>query len=145
MTEASVAQNPMRLAEVQSWNRSRLGGQANLQILAGERPLLDEMSFRLLQGIRFAGCLMDAGRMAGISYRSAHDKLHALALAWGAPLVRTVSGGSRGGNTCLTPDGERLLDLYASLRREHLECIQALNQRLEREWNRPFRAREDAP
>lgn len=133
------------LAPERAQRNGKLQTQANLQLMAGPGMILDEMAFRLLQGIQFSGCLVDAGRLAGIPYRTAYDRLHNLAQAWGAPLVRTISGGSRGGRSTLTEDGEHLLSLYSSLRREHETCLELLNQRLEREWNRPRRVLEEAP
>jgi len=125
-------------------DRPRLAGHleaaADLRLIVAGLPVLDEAGFRLLQGLGMTGCLMDAGRMAGVPYRTAWDRLRQTAKAWGEPVVETASGGTRGGSSRVTAAGEQVLSIYTSLRREHERCLHSLNQQLEREWNRPLRA-----
>jgi len=112
---------------------------ADLRLVVAGQSVLDDAGFRLLQGIRMTGCLMDAGRIAGVPYRTAWDRLRAASRGWGEAVVETASGGSRGGTSRITPSGEHMLSIYAALRREHERCMEALNLQLEREWNRPLR------
>jgi len=126
----------------------RMEAGADLRLFVAGQPVLDDTGFRILQGVRLTGCLMDAGRVAGVPYRTAWDRLKTIERAWGEPVVATASGGSRGGASHLTPSGERLLSIYTGLRRDHARCLETLNARLEQEWNRPMRSNilaESAP
>ena len=114
---------------------------ADLRLFVAGQSLIDDVGFRLLQSIHLSGCLMDAGRIAGVPYRTAWDRLRTATRAWGTPIVETASGGSRGGGTHVTQAGEQVLALYGSLRREHERCMESINIQLEREWNRPLRVR----
>lgn len=118
----------------------RMEAGADLRLFVAGQVVLDDTGFRLLQGVRLTGCLMDAVRVAGVPYRTAWDRLKTIERTWGEPVVATASGGSRGGTSHLTAAGERLLAIYTGLRRDHARCLETLNARLEQEWNRPLRA-----
>lgn len=124
---------------------SSLEALADLRLSQGGVQLLDESGYRLLLGLRSAGCILDASRLSGISYRTARSHLQSLGSAWGSPVAEGRSGGTRGGATRLTEAGERLLDLYVDLRRDHEQCLQTLNRRLSQEWNRPLRSGAPLP
>ena len=81
----------------------------------------------LLEGIARQGSLSQAARELGMSYRRAWQLLDSLNHCFDAPVVRTRTGGERGGGADLTPLGVELLRTY-----------QRLDARLQRAAQRTF-------
>jgi molybdate transport system regulatory protein len=94
------------------------------------RPGLGGTRALLLESIGETGSLAQAAREAGISYRKAWTLLEELNALSRAPLVRSVSGGSRGGGSRLTDHGEELLGMFRALREEHARCLADLSARM---------------
>ena len=66
----------------------------------------------LLRAIRDTGSLAEAAGQLGLSYRRAWGKIREIEDNLGEPLVESRRGGARGGRSCLTPLGERLLSEF---------------------------------
>lgn len=73
---------------------------------------------RLCGEIRRRRSLAEAARAGGVSYRHAWNLLRAAERRLGRPLTVPKAGGARGGGSGLTPEGERLLDLYGKVAAE---------------------------
>lgn len=78
---------------------------------------------QLLEGIRDSGSISAAGRGMDMSYRRAWQLVEELNLHFGAPVVRTLTGGRGGGGAELTPLGEQVV---ASYRRMQAACAAAI-------------------
>ncbi|MBT3377732.1 MAG: LysR family transcriptional regulator [Lentisphaerae bacterium] len=72
--------------------------------------------WRLLSAIREHGSLQQACRELGISYRKAWGDLRKSEEELGITFLEKHRGGSGGGNTSLTEDGERWLQAYTRFR-----------------------------
>jgi molybdate transport system regulatory protein len=79
--------------------------------------LLDETDAVLLRRISESDSLTDAAKLVGISYRNAWDRLNKLETTLEAKVVETKVGGTKGGETRLTPDGINLLNDFRRLRK----------------------------
>jgi molybdate transport system regulatory protein len=103
------------------------------KLVEGEIKLaggLNERLFALLAAIDATGSINQAARQAGLSYKGAWEMVERANNLSPKILVSTATGGRHGGGTLLTPAGQALLALYASLQAEHRQFLRQLNQRL---------------
>lgn len=70
---------------------------------------------RLLENIGTMGSLRQAAAAMAMSYRQAWLLVRAAETSFGAPLVDTATGGSRGGGSRLTPLGREVLARYRAI------------------------------
>lgn len=69
----------------------------------------------LLEGVRRTGSLHQAAAQMGMAYSKAWKLMGQLETRWGFPLLVRQSGGSRGGGSALTREGEDLLRRYQAV------------------------------
>ncbi len=81
----------------------------------GGRAALTEAGADLLEQIEACGSLSEAARRLRFSYRRAWMLLDAMNSAWAGALVRTATGGQRGGGSRITDLGRRVLRSYRDL------------------------------
>ena len=81
------------------------------------RLALSDYRVQLLRHIDETGSLAEAAQRMRLSYRRAWGKVREMEANLGARLVRSEVGGAGGGGSRLTPEGERLVALYARFRR----------------------------
>jgi molybdate transport system regulatory protein len=83
---------------------------------------LTEAGADLLEQIAACGSLSEAARRLRFSYRRAWMLIDAMNRYWPRPLVKTATGGKRGGGTRLTDLGREILSSYRDLQiqLEHL-------------------------
>ena len=83
---------------------------------------LTEAGADLLEQIAACGSLSEAARRLRFSYRRAWMLIDAMNRSWPRPLVKTATGGKRGGGTRLTDLGREILSAYRDLQvqLEHL-------------------------
>lgn len=105
-----------------------LQGQIWLDDEQSKRLMLDQIG--LLQAIADTGSITAAARAAGISYKTAWDKLERLSNLSREPVVARAAGGSKGGGSQLTEYGIKMLNGFKQLHEEHDLFLQGLNQRL---------------
>jgi molybdate transport system regulatory protein len=100
--------------------RRTLRGQVWVE--SNGRPAMTEPGADLLDQIDACGSLSEAARRLRFSYRRAWMLLDAMNRRWPAPLVRTATGGRRGGGATLTTLGRHVLRTYRDLQLqlEHL-------------------------
>lgn len=86
------------------------------------KPALTEAGADLLEQIAACGSLSEAARRLRFSYRRAWLLVDAMNRNWHRPLVKTATGGRRGGGTRITELGELVLRSYRDLQvqLEHL-------------------------
>ena len=95
---------------------------------ASNRLALEQVE--LLRAIEETGSISAAAVTAGISYKTAWDRLERLNNLSQRPLVERVSGGTKGGGTQLTPYGEKILKGFDQLKAQHHEFMRTLNSQL---------------
>ena len=81
------------------------------------RLALSDYRVQLLRHIAETGSLAEAAQRIGLSYRRAWGKVREIEQNLGVKLVESEAGGVGGGGSRLTPQGERLVALYARFRR----------------------------
>src|SRR5262245_23356624 len=69
----------------------------------------------LLEAIRSTGSISAAARRLGMSYRRAWLLVEQINDALQEPAVTAAIGGRQGGGAALTPNGERVVELYRSI------------------------------
>lgn len=90
--------------------------------------MLDQIG--LLQAIADTGSITAAAKAAGLSYKTAWDKLERLSNLSREPVVSRAAGGTKGGGSQLTEYGMKMLSGFKQLHEEHTLFLQGLNQRL---------------
>ncbi len=105
-----------------------LEGQIWLAEEASKRLMLDQID--LLQAIADSGSITAAAKTAGISYKTAWDRLERLNNLSLYPVVERNAGGSKGGGSALTAYGEKMLNGFKQLQEQHQVFLEGLNQKL---------------
>jgi|SRR5580658_4283254 molybdate transport system regulatory protein len=103
--------------------------QAGAAVLRGRiwvetdgRPAINDAGADLLDQIAVCGSLSEAARRLHFSYRRAWMLLDGMNRRWPEPLVKTATGGKRGGGAKLTEFGHGVLRAYRDIQvqLEHL-------------------------
>jgi molybdate transport system regulatory protein len=89
--------------------------RARLWVEIGRHPALSEPGADLLEQIDACGSLSESARRLRFSYRRAWMLIDAMNRRWPTPLVRTATGGKRGGGSRLTERGRLVLRAYRDL------------------------------
>src|SRR5262245_31671274 len=87
-----------------------------VSVLEDQRTVFGDHEMRLLEAIAREGTLTNGAATLGLSYRTAWGKIRDVEAALGSKLVLSTVGGSRGGSSRLTPEGERLVGQYVRFR-----------------------------
>jgi len=94
----------------------------------------------LLIALREHGSISAAARALGLSYKGAWDVVQALNNLFDRPLVRTQTGGARGGATELTPEGEAVILAFQAVERELAHLFDVVERRLGDPTSPPLRS-----
>ena len=97
-----------------------LRGRVWVEIAA--QAALTEAGADLLEQIAACGSLSEAARRLRFSYRRAWMLLDAMNQRWPAPLVKTATGGKRGGGARITEFGQLVLRSYRDVQ-VHVEHL----------------------
>jgi molybdate transport system regulatory protein len=92
--------------------------RGRLTVEFGKTVGLSEAGADLLEQIVISGSLSEAARRLHFSYRYAWMLVDAMNRAWSRPLVKTATGGKRGGGAQLTALGHAALAAYRHLQLE---------------------------
>ncbi len=106
-----------------------LGG--SLWLRAGQETLGGAARIALLAAIRDTGSITSAAKAVGISYKAAWDAVDAMNNLAGEALVMRSVGGKGGGGTRLTPRGQRLIETFQAVEREHRKFIERASAAIE--------------
>lgn len=101
--------------------------------LKGELKLADILDNRiidLLSAIEQSGSLNQAAKKMGLSYKGAWQIIERVNNSAPKALITTMTGGSKGGGSCLTETGRGLLMLFKELQQQHNVFLAQLNQNL---------------
>lgn len=104
--------------------------EAGLQMRYGTGLLLAEEGIELLEAIAEHGSINRAAHAAGISYRTAWERIEALNNLSERPLVERAVGGRGGGGTRLTEYGTQLVRVFRELEEEHRHFLADLAGRI---------------
>ena len=103
--------------------------------LKGEIWIGDDSSSRLmleqidlLQAIVDTGSISAAAKQAGVSYKTAWERLEKLNNLSPSPVLARIAGGSRGGGTSLTEYGIKILNGFNELQLEHNEFLKDIGK-----------------
>lgn len=90
--------------------------------------IIDEFKFHLLKNIKESGSLKAAANQLAVSYRKAWGNIEEIESELGFKLLERTRGGAQGGKTCLTTEGEKLINAYEVLRSEFNESIHKITR-----------------
>ena len=107
---------------------ANLEGQIWLSDSTSKRLMLDQIE--LLQAIADTGSITAAARIAGVSYKTAWDRLERINNLSRQPVVSRSTGGSKGGGSILTDYGVKMLNGFKQLQEQHKLFLENLNQQL---------------
>jgi molybdate transport system regulatory protein len=106
--------------------------------LKGKLTLLNkgEESFtnpqiQLLAAIDDCGSISAAAKQAGISYKTAWDRINTMNNMSEQPLVLRAAGGARGGGTTLTSFGRQIVVGFQAMQEEHDAFVAEMDDRLD--------------
>jgi molybdate transport system regulatory protein len=120
-----------------SRSRGRPGGLAKLHLEPGTKNWL-RLNGAFLMGPRYAtllervdelGSIRAACRGAGLSYRTATNRIRQMERVLGAPVLTTRRGGAAGGGATLTPQARAIVEVYRIWRAELLALSDAAFRR----------------
>jgi len=89
--------------------------KSKIWITISGKAFLGDGRCRLLKAIDSEGSINSAAKKLGIPYRRAWSYIDAMEKRLGARLVIRSKGGSKGGETTLTPRARKLINLYEDL------------------------------
>ena len=97
---------------VMSSKRSKPEVRFRLRITKGEAIAIGPGKTDLLEAIARTGSLTSAAKSLGMSYRRAWLLVDTMNQCFREPVVKTASGGARGGGTVLTEVGREVVRRY---------------------------------
>ena len=97
-------------------------------MMVGEENLGGHGRMTLLVKIAECGSITQAAKAMKMSYKAAWDAVDVMNNLAGEPLVERFTGGKGGGGTRLTGRGERLVNNFRIIEREHKRFIEELGQ-----------------
>jgi len=104
--------------------------RGNLFLLSEDQYAFTAAQIQLLQAIEACGSISAAAKKAGISYKTAWDRVDAMNNLSDRPLVLRSAGGARGGGTAITDLGREIIRGFLALEEEHENFLQRLGTRL---------------
>lgn len=102
---------------------------ADLFLSLGGQNVASARRLALLAAIAREGSITQAAKAAGLSYKGAWDAIDQMSNLAGEPLVTRTVGGKGGGQTLLTARGQRLVENFVEIQREHARFLERINQR----------------
>ena len=92
---------------------------------------LSEWRVGLLEAVAEHGSLVGAARALDVPHRTAWQRIQEMESALGVRLLETVSGGSGGGRSTLTPAARDLIRRYSAL---HAGLDEVIEERFEEQF-----------
>ncbi|MBW6497032.1 MAG: LysR family transcriptional regulator [Bacteroidales bacterium] len=97
--------------------------------------ILGEGKWKLLKAIKETGSLKAAVESMGLTYRQTWTKLKNIEEKLGFPIIEKTRGGSEGGQTTLTPQGEKIVEFFDKVYHEFEPSVKSIFQELLDELN----------
>jgi len=83
------------------------------------RGVLGDGKWKLLKSISETGSLKKAMEKHGLAYRKTWDNLNKIEEILGFNVIVRTRGGKEGGNTCLTPQGQAIVDAFDKFHKKY--------------------------
>lgn len=99
---------------------------SSLTLLNEDSPFLLEKRIKLLQAIKEVGSISKAAKMVPMSYKSAWDAIDSINNLSSQLIVKKETGGVGGGGAKVTSYGEKILESYLILKKEHEKFLKQL-------------------
>jgi molybdate transport system regulatory protein len=103
---------------------------SNLCLTSSQGGDISAKRIALLEAIGALGSISAAAKQLGVSYRSAWDAVDEMNNMWDAPLVEKTPGGSHGGGTLLTTQGQELITGFKLMQQEYHRFTEGLTRNL---------------
>ena len=103
---------------------------SNLWFNRDENKFLGVERIKLLEKISETGSITQAAKAVGICYKTAWDTVSSINNLTEKPLVESLSGGKGGGGTCLTAEGNRIVDQFNYIQEEMSKYMGILEEKL---------------
>lgn len=100
--------------------------------------ILGEGKWQLLKAIKEHGSLKSAIQKMGYSYRQTWDNLRKIEEKLQVKLIDKSRGGEKGGQTVLTPQGEKLVDFFDHLYNETEPYFREKSEKMQIELRKIF-------
>lgn len=97
--------------------------------------ILGEGKWKLLKAIKETGSLKAAVESMGITYRQTWTKLKNIEEKLGFPIIEKTRGGAEGGQTTLTPQGEKIVEFFDKVYHEFEPSVKTIFKQLVDELN----------
>lgn len=97
--------------------------------------ILGEGKWKLLKAIKETGSLKAAVESQGLSYRQTWEKLKSIEEKLGFAIIEKTRGGAEGGQTKLTPYGEKIVEFFDKVYREFDPTVKTIFRQLIDELN----------
>ncbi len=97
--------------------------------------ILGEGKWRLLKAIKETGSLKAAVESLGLTYRQTWDNLKKIEVKLGFPIIEKTRGGAEGGQTTLSPQGEKIVEFFDKVYHEFESPVQKIFNELLDELN----------
>lgn len=107
---------------------ANLEGQIWLTGTTSKRLMLDQIE--LLQAIADTGSITAAAKIAGVSYKTAWDRIERINNLSEHAVIERSTGGVKGGGSVLTEYGIKILNGFKQLQEQHNKFLEGLNQQL---------------
>lgn len=101
--------------------------EAQLTLSQNGKLFANPKRIALLKAIQQTGSISQGAKLAGISYKAAHDAVKDMNSRAEAPLIDSEKGGKGGGGASLTRHGLRMVQMYELLETIQTMGLQALN------------------
>jgi len=105
-------------------SRPRLNVRTAIGFGLEQHDLADERDLQLLGHVKQLGSITAAAKAAGVTYKTAWDRLRNLQTRLGQAVVIAAKGGRGGGRTLLSEKGQALLQYYEQLRRQQDHAVE---------------------
>jgi len=93
-----------------------------------EDAQISDVRISLLEKIGESGSITQAAKAVGISYKTAWDAVDAMKNLSGEALVESLAGGKGGGGTRLTEAGQKLVQTYRMIQKEHERFLSSVSE-----------------
>jgi len=106
--------------------------KSRIWIEAGDKVLMGEGRFHLLQAIEKTGSLSKAAKSLNMSYKKAWNLMDAVNKSAKEPVLISVIGGKNGGGATLTAYGKLLVESFETINKN---CWKFLDNQLKEHLN----------
>lgn len=103
----------------------------NIFLLTDNQQSFASAQIELLRAVQACGSISKAAKMAGISYKTAWDRIDAMNNMSAKPLVNRSTGGAKGGGTTLTELGVQVVEGFEALQKEHQLFLERIGDKLQ--------------